>query len=159
MRVMIDGEVAGYHLWFEQPNGTFFRRHNIDDKGNLYKLIWMGSHRPTKYTPKDKIPDRMDIVGKHEKKTNPHDGYEDIVSLIETLEAARGDDAKMWQVIQEQFDVDQVINYFAVNALLTGTVSSTITFSIMTPMTRRNGPSILGIKTPLGPSAWAAHGS
>ncbi|MFT5192732.1 MAG: hypothetical protein ACI957_005791 [Verrucomicrobiales bacterium] len=118
MRVMIDGEVAGYHLWFEQPNGTFFRRHNIDDKGNLYKLIWMGSHRPTKYTPKDKIPDRMDIVGKHEKKTNPHDGYEDIVSLIETLEAARGDDAKMWQVIQEQFDVDQVINYFAVNALL-----------------------------------------
>lgn len=118
MRVIIDGQLAGYHLWFEQPNGNFFRRNEISDKGNLYKLIWMGSHRPSKYTPEDKIPERMDIVGKHEKKTHPHDGYDDIVSLIETLEGARDDDEKMWQVIQEHFDVDQVINYFAVNSLL-----------------------------------------
>ncbi len=117
-RVLIDGEVAGFHLWFEQPNGAFFRRNAIDDDGNLYKLIWMGSHRPTKYTPEDKIPERMDIVGKHEKKTHPHDGYDDIVSLIEALEEAQGDDAKTWQLIQEHFEVDQVINYFAVNSLL-----------------------------------------
>lgn len=118
VRVMIDGELAGYHLWFEQPNGNFFRRNEINAKGNLYKLIWMGSHRPSKRTPKDKLPERMDIVGKHEKKTNPHDGYEDIISLIEALENAQGDDNKMWQLIQDNFDVDQVINYFAVNSLL-----------------------------------------
>jgi len=118
MRVLIDGEVAGYHLWFEQPNGAFFRKNEINDKGNLYKLIWMGSHRPSKYTPEDKLPERMDIVGKYEKKTHPHNGYDDIVSLIEGLEGAQGDDAEMWQLIQDNFEVDQVINYFAVNALL-----------------------------------------
>lgn len=118
MRVLIDGEVAGYHLWFEQPNGSFFRRNDIDDEGNLYKLIWMGSHEPSAYTPKEKIPERGDIVGRHEKKTHPHDGYEDIVEIIELLEGAQGDDERMWKLIQEHFEVDQVINYFAVNSLL-----------------------------------------
>lgn len=118
MRVLIDGQVAGYHHWFEQPNGNFFRRSKIDDGGNLYKLIWMGSHRPSKYTPEDMIPDRMDIIGKHEKKTNPHDGYDDIVGMVEALEEAVGDDERMWELIQKHFDVDQVINYFAVNSLL-----------------------------------------
>ena len=117
-RVLIDGQVAGFHLWFEQPNRAFFRRHDIDDKGNLYKLIWMGSHRPSRYTPENKFPERMDIVGKHEKKTHPHDGYDDIVNIIELLETAEGDDDKMWQIIQDHFEVDQVINYFAVNSLL-----------------------------------------
>ncbi len=117
MRVLIGGEVAGYHVWFEQPNGNFFRRHEIDDGGNLYKLIWMGSHRPSEHTPPDKQPERLDIVGRHEKKTHPHDGYEDIVSLVEALEQTRDDDA-MWRLIEKHFDVDQVINYFAANSLI-----------------------------------------
>ena len=116
-RVLIDGELAGYHLYFEQPNGNFFRRSGINDRGNLYKIIWMGSHRPSARTPKDKIPDRQDVIGRHEKVTNVHDGYEDIVGLVKALEDAPDDEAQ-WKVIAESFDVDQVINYFAVNTLL-----------------------------------------
>ncbi len=117
-RVLIDGKVAGYHLWFEQLNGAFFRRHEIDDEGNLYKLIWMGNHRPSKYIPADQQPRRMDIVGRHEKKTHPHEGYGDLVSLIEALEDASGSDEPLAALIEQHFDVDQVVTYFAVNALL-----------------------------------------
>ncbi len=116
LRVLIDGQVAGYHLVFEQPNGAFFRRHDVDG-GNLYKIIWQGSNRASRFTPASKVPERQDLVRRHEKKTNPHDGYEDLIELIEALERT-GDPAELWEVVQRRFDVDQVINYFAVNTLL-----------------------------------------
>ena len=112
-RVRINNELAGYHLWFEQPNQNFLRRNNINDEGNLYKVIWMGTHRPSDLTPSDKMPERMDIVGRFEKKTHIHDGYEDIIALVESLESAQGNDQAMWQLIQSKFDVDQVIQYYA----------------------------------------------
>jgi hypothetical protein len=93
------------------------RRNGINDGGNLYKVIWQGSNRASSRTPADKIPKRQDIVGRHEKKTHPHDGYEDLVDLIEALETAEGDDA-LWEVIQKHFDVGQVVNYFAANMLI-----------------------------------------
>jgi spore coat protein CotH len=118
MRVVMDGKLVGHHLWFEQPNGGFFRHNDIDDGGNLYKVIWQGGNTASPYTPEEKLPKRRsDIVGRHEKKSNPHGGYEDLIALIEKLETTSGDDA-MWTLIQEQFDVDQVANYFAVNSLI-----------------------------------------
>ncbi|MEM7264051.1 MAG: CotH kinase family protein, partial [Planctomycetota bacterium] len=115
-RVMIDGQLAGYHLWFEQMNGAFFRRNGMS-RGSLYKIIWMGTNRASRHTPKDKIPERRDIVGRHEKKTNPHGGYKDVVDLIELIERSKEPDV-LWSVIEKRFDVEQVINYFAVNTLL-----------------------------------------
>lgn len=118
MRVVMDGELVGHHLWFEQPNGAFFRHNKIDDGGNLYKVIWQGGNSATEFTPEDKLPKkRLDVVERHEKKSNPHDGYDDLIDLVEALDSANDDDA-MWTVIQANFDVDQVINYFAVNSLI-----------------------------------------
>ena len=42
MRVAINGQPVGYHLYFEQPNANFFKRNKINHKGDLYKLIWTG---------------------------------------------------------------------------------------------------------------------
>ena len=118
LRVVMDGHIVGHHLWFEQPNGAFFRHNDIDDGGNLYKVIWQGGNEPTEFTPDDKRPTRReDVVGRHEKKSNPHDGYEDLIDLVEALESDVDDEA-MWKLIQHHFDVDQVINYFAVNSLI-----------------------------------------
>ncbi|MDG1893078.1 MAG: CotH kinase family protein [Verrucomicrobiota bacterium] len=114
-RILMNGQPAGYHLWFEQPNRNFLRRNGVNEDGNLYKVIWMGSHRPSALTPENKIPERMDIIGRFEKKTHIHDGYEDIVDLVEALENAKGDEKTMWDVIDSRFDVEQVINYYAVN--------------------------------------------
>ena len=117
MRLMINGEPAGYHLYFEQPNGNFFRRHEIKNNGDLYKLIWMGNAELSQRIPQEERPQRYDIAGRHEKKSNRHAGYQDLVELIEKLEDADTDDA-MWKLIEQNFDVENVVNYFAVNSLI-----------------------------------------
>lgn len=119
LRLLMDGELVGYHFWFEQANGTFLRRNDISDKGNLYKVTWQGSAGASEFTPEKKRPKRrQDVVRRYDKISNPHDGYEDLIKLAETLEKAEGDDDAMWKVIQERFDVDNVINYFVVNSLI-----------------------------------------
>ncbi len=118
VRLLMNGKVAGYHLWFEQPNGNFFRRNGIDADGNLYKVIWQNSNRPSAFTPESEMPERGDIASRYEKMSHPHEGYADLVGLVEALEKAQGDDAATWRVIEQHFDVDQVINYYAVNLLL-----------------------------------------
>lgn len=117
-RVLMNGEVAGYHLWFEQPNGTFLKRNGWNSNGNFYKVIWQQSNRPSPFIPQDQQTERNDIVARWEKVTHPHEGYGDLVNLIESLEGAKGDAAAMWRVIESHFDVDQVINYYATNLLL-----------------------------------------
>ncbi|MEZ5323728.1 MAG: CotH kinase family protein [Verrucomicrobiales bacterium] len=118
MRLVMDGHLVGHHLWFEQPNGAFFRHNDIDDDGNLYKVIWQGGSEPSEFTPDDKMPTRRDdVVGRHEKKSNPHDGYEDLIDLVEALDS-ESDEEPMWKLIQQRFDVEQVVNYFAVNSLI-----------------------------------------
>ena len=117
MRVSMNGEPAGYHLYFEQPNGNFFRRHNINDGGDLYKLIWMGTAEMSPRVPDSERTNRPDITGRYEKKSNRHHGHQDLVAVIEALENARGDDAT-WQLIEKRFEVEQVLNYFAVNSLV-----------------------------------------
>jgi hypothetical protein len=116
--VLMDGEAVGYHLWFEQPNGSFLKRRNLNSNGNLYKVIWQQSNRPSPFTPKSKRTNRDDIVARWEKVTQPHDGYADLVKMIESLENAEGNDAAMWDAIETYFEVDQVINYYAANLLI-----------------------------------------
>jgi hypothetical protein len=117
-RVLMNGKAVGYHLWFEQPNGSFFKRNEINADGNLYKVIWQRSNRPSPFTPESKQTERDDIVARWEKVTHPHESYEDLVHMIESLETAQGDDAAMWKAIEAHFDVDQVVNYYATNLLL-----------------------------------------
>jgi len=100
VRLSIDGELVGYHLSFEQPNKSFLRRNKINNKGNLYKIIWMG----------------RGVVEQHEKKTNVSSGHDDLVALVEALDSTEGDE--QWEVIKKNFNVDQVVNYFAVNMVL-----------------------------------------
>ncbi|NIP96041.1 MAG: hypothetical protein GWO24_22430 [Akkermansiaceae bacterium] len=119
LRVVIDGNLVGYHFWFEQVNGSFLRHNEIGDKGNLYKVTWQGSSGASEFTPEDLRPDRRsDVVRRYEKKSNLHEGYEDLIELVEALEGAEGNDRKMWELIEERFDVENVINYFAANSLL-----------------------------------------
>ncbi|MEW6159888.1 MAG: CotH kinase family protein [Verrucomicrobiota bacterium] len=97
IRLWMDGRPMGYHLMVEQPNKSFLARHERNDSGNLYKIIWFGHG----------------TVEKHEKKTNRSTGHQDIVQLIEGLTRRSG--ADQWAFIQQHFNVDEVINYFAVN--------------------------------------------
>jgi hypothetical protein len=117
MRLVVNGQPVGYHLYFEQPNGSFFRRNKIDDGGDLYKLIWMGNAEMSQRLPHKQIPTRRDIAGRYEKKTHRHEGYQDLIALIERLERSKSD-AETWEIIEQNFEVDQVVNYFAVNSLL-----------------------------------------
>lgn len=100
VRVWIDGRLIGYHLLIERPNRSFLRRNNVEDSGNLYKLTWLG----------------RGIVEQHEKKTNVQGGHEDLVALIEQLEKTKGEE--QWKIIEENFNVNQVATYFAVNMIL-----------------------------------------
>jgi spore coat protein H len=97
VRFWVDGEAHGPHLLVEQPNKSFLARHHRDDTGNLYKLIWYGS----------------DVVTKHEKKTNLTGGHEDLLEVIKGLNNSAGDE--QWAFIQKHFNVEEFINYFAVN--------------------------------------------
>lgn len=100
VRTWIDGRPIGYQLLIEQPNKAFLRHNRLRTDGNMYKIIWWTN----------------DIVAMHEKKTHPNDGHDDIVQLVKQLHGARGD--AQWEVIKRNFDVEQFINYFAVNTVL-----------------------------------------
>lgn len=100
VRLSFDGRQHGYQLMFEQPNKSFFRRNKVNDDGNLYKLVWYG----------------RSLEGRHEKKTNIDDGHQDLIDIVKLLEETNGDE--QWAVIEEHFDVPQMINYFAVNTCL-----------------------------------------
>lgn len=106
-RVTIDGQPLGYHLAFEQPNKSFLRRHKLDDDGNLYKAIWQGSHNPSPRAYQGDYQGRGDIIGRHEKKTNIHEDYDDLIDLVKRLEIGHALESP-----------EHIINYFAVNSLL-----------------------------------------
>jgi len=100
VRLWQNGRPLGYHLLVEQPNRAFLRRNNIRDDGNLYKILWY----------------ERGVVGQHEKKTHAREGHDDVVALVDSLEKSHG--LAQWDIIRKHFDVEQVINYFAVNMVL-----------------------------------------
>lgn len=100
VRTWIDGQPLGYQLLVEQPNKAFLKHNHLKTDGNLYKCQWAGH----------------DVASTHEKKTHIHAGHDDIVTLVDQLNRTRGDE--QWEVIKKNFDVEQVINYFAVNMVL-----------------------------------------
>ena len=102
VRVWVDGKLAGHHLMIERPNRSFLRRNKIDDGGNLYKMLWTG----------------RGAVGQHEKRTNEQGNHDDLLAVIDQLAKTANDPDAQWKVIQENFDVEQVATYFAVNMVL-----------------------------------------
>lgn len=102
VRVWVDGRLVGHHLMVERLNRSFLRRNRIDEDGNLYKKLWMG----------------RDVVGQHEKRTNEQTGHDDLLALLDQLGKAESDPEGQWKVIQDNFDVEQVAAYFAVNMVL-----------------------------------------
>ena len=56
------------------------------------------------------------VAGQHEKKTNLSTGHEDLLQLIDGLNKKRG--PEQWEYIRQNFNVEEVINYFAVNMCL-----------------------------------------
>jgi hypothetical protein len=97
IRLTMDGQMRGFHLLIEQPNKSFLARNGRDESGNFYKLIWYG----------------QGVVDQHEKKTNPHTGHDDLLKLISGLRNKSG--GAQWAFIQQNFNVPECINYYAVN--------------------------------------------
>jgi hypothetical protein len=102
VRLTVDGRPFGFYLAIEQPNRAFLRRNRVDDRGDLYKILWYG----------------RGVEGQHEKKTNQKSGHEALIELLDTLEKSRSNPDEQWSLIQKHFNVPQVINYFAVNMCL-----------------------------------------
>lgn len=100
VRTWVDGQPIGYQLLVEQPNKSFLRHNKLRTDGDMYKLIWQG----------------WGLVGQHEKKTNAHAGHGELIKLVDQLNKTKGDE--QWAVIKKNFDVEQVLNYFAVNMIL-----------------------------------------
>ena len=96
LRLWLQGRPMGYHLMVEQPNASFLRRNQRDPDGNLYKLLWYGG----------------DLIGQHEKKNNPETGHTDLVTLVRSLQS--GDPGAQWELIQREFNVEELCTYFAV---------------------------------------------
>lgn len=97
VRLWADGQPLGYYLLIEQPNRTFLRRNGRDPDGDLFKLLWYA----------------RGLIGQHEKKTNPHTGHGELLQVIEGLNRTSG--AAQWDFIQQHFNVDAMIDYYAVN--------------------------------------------
>jgi spore coat protein H len=95
VRLWHQGKPIGYHLLVEQPNSSFLRRQKLDPDGNLYKLLWYGNG----------------IIGQHEKKNNPESDHTDLLAAINGLNRLEGE--AQWKFIQDHFNVDEVVNYFA----------------------------------------------
>ena len=97
VRLSMDGHPMGVHLLIEQPGKTFLSRNGRDDTGNLYKLYWFG----------------QTVSEQHQKRTNLHAGHADLVELLEGLRRKSG--AEQWEYIEKNFNVDEFVNYYAVN--------------------------------------------
>lgn len=100
VRLSLDGQPVGYHLLFEQINRSFLRRNQRNPDGDLYKLAWYG----------------RSVESQHEKQNNPESGHGALQELLKHL--AETKDAAQWRVIEQNFNVPEVINYFAVNMCL-----------------------------------------
>jgi spore coat protein CotH len=102
VRFSLDNRTLGHHLMVERPNKGFLRRNKIDADGNLYKIIWFG----------------RGLVGQHQKKSYPHTGHADLVEVVEQLQRTANDPDAQWKVIQDNFDVENAANFFAINMVL-----------------------------------------
>lgn len=100
LRTWVDGRPLGYQLLVEQPNRSFLRRIGLRTDGNLYKCVWYGHG----------------LVGQHEKKTRLHEGHDDLIQLVGALTRTKNDE--QWAVIKKHFEVEQVVNYYAVATVL-----------------------------------------
>ncbi len=99
-RLTMDGEVLGYHLIIEQVNSAFLRRNHRNTDGDLYKLIWFGGS----------------LEGQHERQNHKDRDYNDLKKLVGQLDGTTG--AQQWEIIRNNFNVDEVAAYFAVNMCL-----------------------------------------
>jgi hypothetical protein len=102
LRLTVDGQPAGYYLLIEQVNKAFFRNSGLRDDGNLYKANWVGNG----------------LVGQHDKHINRPTGHDDLVKLVGQLEKTKSQPDEQWALIRREFDVEQVINHYAVRTLI-----------------------------------------
>ena len=100
VRTWMDDRPLGYHLLIEVVNKSFLKHNKVRTDGYLYKLNWFGGS----------------VIGTHEKKTYVRSGHDDLVKIVDLLGKTKGDE--QWALIKKNFDVEQVINYFAVNMVL-----------------------------------------
>jgi spore coat protein CotH len=97
VRTWVDDHPIGYQLLIEGPNKSFLTRNERDDTGNMYKLRWTGHG----------------LVGQHVKKNHFANGHTDLIALHTGLNQQSG--AAQWDFIQKNFNVEEMVNYYAVN--------------------------------------------
>jgi spore coat protein H len=97
VRVWMDGRLIGYQLLIEQPNKGFLARNKRDNNGYLYKVTYMAHG----------------VREQHIKKTRRATASDDLVALYNGLTRSSG--VEQWNFIQKNFNVDEFVNYYAVN--------------------------------------------
>jgi len=89
IRLTIDNEPLGLHLMVEQVNKSFLRRNNRYDNGKLYKVDWF------------------------DQSNNKRRDY---LTLAEQLSNSNKVSSKEeWEFIKSNFNIDEIINYYAVS--------------------------------------------
>ncbi len=100
-RLYVDGSLNGYSLFFEQPNGAFFRRLGIPD-GVLYKSNYRGSG----------------LEQQNVKKSKTGGGHEDLAALVGELEDTKNNPKAQWEIIRREFDAEKLASHYAVRMIL-----------------------------------------
>ncbi|TAL70765.1 MAG: hypothetical protein EPN82_01335 [Bacteroidetes bacterium] len=109
-RLYINGEYYGLYLMIEQVGKRFLRDRGLNDEGNLYKASLQNLSCLSKW-------DNIELGW--EKKTNEGQGTEDLAELIRKLDVEP--DSTFYNLTHEIFDYNQMINFLALNIVISNT--------------------------------------
>ncbi|HSH01216.1 MAG TPA: CotH kinase family protein [Anaerolineae bacterium] len=102
----VNGRYWGVYNNYEQPDENYLARTGRNPEATLYKSFW------EMFVWQD---DLEDYAGWYEKKSNPHTGFDDIISLVEFVNLATDDE--FVEELPYLLDLDAYLNYYTAMAI------------------------------------------
>ncbi|WP_432402838.1 CotH kinase family protein [Wukongibacter sp. M2B1] len=121
----------GLYTFIEQPNKRFLKRHNLDPKGQFYKIEYFEFYRyPDNLKSKEEITYDNDEF----EKILEIRGNEDHKKLIEMLEAVNDYNRDIDEVVDKYFDRDNLLTWLGVNILINNYDTNSRNFLLYSPL-------------------------